>query len=234
MTQKPILAILLLSSCEAFRPLTSVRQRSFVSKETLSMQKGDMDNGIFSHHRRLLLLTAPATAMGSVVAPKPSVADTVLSAESAALPNGLLEARVTENVLSPPPYGMEGTDVFYPSWFAGSWNVYSECTDVLAPCGLALFGGNRTYEATRNDIGPQAALRYESRFLPNNSNDLETTVADREFNVKSIAKVRPNPRLVGLCFFYRQIHSHVCALRILCVVLFVCFLVYRQPWVSTA
>ena len=30
------------------------------------------------------------------------------------LPNGLLEARVLENVLSPPPYGMESSDVLYP------------------------------------------------------------------------------------------------------------------------
>lgn len=28
--------------------------------------------------------------------------------------NGLLESRVVSNVLSPPPYGMEGSDVFYP------------------------------------------------------------------------------------------------------------------------
>jgi hypothetical protein len=36
-------------------------------------------------------------------------------AASLELENGLLESRVLSNVLNPPPYGMEGTDVFYPS-----------------------------------------------------------------------------------------------------------------------
>lgn len=35
--------------------------------------------------------------------------------ESLKLEAGLLESRVQSNVLNPPPYGMEGTDVFYPS-----------------------------------------------------------------------------------------------------------------------
>ena len=30
------------------------------------------------------------------------------------LPNGLLETRVLENVLSPPPYGIESSDIQYP------------------------------------------------------------------------------------------------------------------------
>lgn len=40
----------------------------------------------------------------------------VQQAESVELQVGLLESRVTENVLSPPPYGMETTDVFYPMY----------------------------------------------------------------------------------------------------------------------
>lgn len=39
----------------------------------------------------------------------------VVPASSSELPSGLLESRVLENVLSPPPYGMEGSDVYYPS-----------------------------------------------------------------------------------------------------------------------
>jgi hypothetical protein len=35
-------------------------------------------------------------------------------AESSSMQTGLLESRVTENLLSPPSYGMEGPDVFYP------------------------------------------------------------------------------------------------------------------------
>ena len=76
------------------------------------------------------------------------------------------------------------TDAF--SWFAGTWKVVSECTDVLAPCGIALFGGNRTYEAALADRGPSNGLNYESRFLMSGDNSV---IADREFNVKSIAKV---------------------------------------------
>lgn len=104
-------------------------------------------------------------------------------AESSDLESGLLDGRVTENVLSPPPYGMEGSDIFYPSWFAGTWKVKSVGTDVQAPCGIALFGGNKTYEAAKNDIG--ATLKYESRFLATGD---DTCIADREYNVRSIAK----------------------------------------------
>ena len=144
--------------------------------------------------RRRQMLLSPMAFLSSLSllsnSPKPSFAATepsvVLPADSTTLPAGLLDARVTENVLSPPPYGMEGTDVFYPSWFGGSWNVYSECTSVSAPCGIALFGGNSTYQAAQRDIGPQAALKYESRFLT--LADKSQTIADREFNVRSIAR----------------------------------------------
>ncbi len=45
-------------------------------------------------------------------------AENVNAAESSSsnLPNGLLEARVLENVLSPPPYGMESNDILYPKY----------------------------------------------------------------------------------------------------------------------
>ena len=107
------------------------------------------------------------------------------------LENGLLESRVLENVMSPPPYGMEGSDVFYPDWFAGTWKVKSQTTDVQAPCGVTLFGGNSTYDRARNEIG--TFLDYESRFIPDGTGRF---VADREFNVKSIAKVAMGPNSV--------------------------------------
>ena len=31
------------------------------------------------------------------------------------LPDGLLESRLSSNVMEPPPFGMESTDIFYPS-----------------------------------------------------------------------------------------------------------------------
>lgn len=39
-----------------------------------------------------------------------------LPAASTDLPAGLLETRVQDNVMSPPQYGMESTDIFYPSY----------------------------------------------------------------------------------------------------------------------
>jgi hypothetical protein len=110
---------------------------------------------------------------------------TLMNPPSADLPTGMLETRVTENLVNAPPYGMEGPDVAYPSWFSGLWTVESTTKDVLAPCGLALFGGNATYNKARLDIGN--VLRYESRFL--SSADSPTScIADREYNVRSIAK----------------------------------------------
>jgi hypothetical protein len=87
--------------------------------------------------------------------------------------------------MSPPPYGMEGTDVFYPSWFNGVWNVRSQTVSVAAPQGIPLFGGNNTYNAALADVGN--VLQYQSRFLKDPNSD--RVIADREFNVKSIAKV---------------------------------------------
>lgn len=106
----------------------------------------------------------------------------VQTAASLSLESGLLESRVTENVLSPPPYGLEGSDIFYPSWFSGTWKVASVGTEVQAPCGVTLFGGNSTYQAALKDVG--STLSYESRFISTS----RTVTADREYNVRSIAK----------------------------------------------
>lgn len=105
-------------------------------------------------------------------------------ASSSKLPTGLLESRLESNVLEPPPYGMESSDIFYPSWFAGNWKVASETKRVEAPCGVPLFGGNATFNNAQNDIGN--VLKYECRFL---NDDQSRVIADREFNVKSIVKV---------------------------------------------
>lgn len=104
-------------------------------------------------------------------------------ADSVSLEDGLLESRVTENLLSPPSYGMETPDVFYPSWFAGSWKIASKTIDVQAPCGIPLFGGNTTYEKAKNEVG--TTLSYDSRFI---SDATRRTIADREYNVRKIAQ----------------------------------------------
>lgn len=56
--------------------------------------------------------------------------------------------------------------------------------EIQAPCGIALFGGNATYSRALKDVGN--VLRYESRFVVDDSGRV---IADREYNVRSIAKV---------------------------------------------
>ncbi len=51
------------------------------------------------------------------VANAATIVEGVLGAPaSASLPSGLLDSRVQGNVLAPPPYGMEGPDIFYPEY----------------------------------------------------------------------------------------------------------------------
>jgi hypothetical protein len=123
-----------------------------------------------------------------------SSTNSLLQPESMYLPNGLLESRVIENVLSYPPYGMELSDIYYPSWFYGTWDVASTTTSVQAPLGISVFGTNATYQAALAEVG--TTLRYESRFIDigggagNPTNDNSTTptvIADRGYNVQSIA-----------------------------------------------
>ena len=39
----------------------------------------------------------------------------VAKPQSSNFPDGLLESRLSSNVMEPPPFGMESTDIFYPS-----------------------------------------------------------------------------------------------------------------------
>lgn len=143
--------------------------------------------------RTMIVFTSCAVSLATGLVPQPShavepstsVRDLVTGqGDMPQLEIGLLESRVLENVMSPPPYAMEGSDVFYPDWFAGVWNVKSLTTDVQSPCGTMLFGGNATFDKARTEIG--TSLNYQSRFISDGTGRI---VADREFNVKSIAKV---------------------------------------------
>lgn len=75
------------------------------------------------------------------------------------------------------------------------WDVESKTQDIIAPCGITLFGGNYTYSKAQNEIG--TTLSYKSRFIPSSSrgassssssNDNVDIIADREYNVVQIAK----------------------------------------------
>lgn len=130
--------------------------------------------------RRQVIQTTIATTPFLLTKNDPSHAAEILE-------NGLLETRVLENVLSPPPYGMEGTDIYYPSYFNGVWNVDSKTTEIKAPCGILLFGGNNTYARAQSEIS--TSLRYKARFIAEGtSSNNNAVIADREYNVVEIAK----------------------------------------------
>ena len=76
--------------------------------------------------------------------------------------------------------GLQVSDIFYPSWFKGVWDVSSKTIDITAPCGPTLFGG--MYQSTvEKEVGQ--SIQYKARFV--SSND-DTIIADREYNVQSI------------------------------------------------
>ena len=120
--------------------------------------------------RRAFLHTASSSAAASIaggsmliLTGSPATCSAATSSEE--LQIGLIEARVSGNVLSPPPYGREDADIIYPDWFRGTWDVYSETTTVEAPCGVPLFGGNSTFAAAKREIGASNALQYRARFV---------------------------------------------------------------------
>lgn len=128
-----------------------------------------------------------------ILCPTLALLDPYESQAADVMENGMLESRVLENVLSPPPYGLDGNDIYYPSYFNGVWNVDSVTTDILAPCGVPLFGGNNTYTRALNEVN--TSLRYKARFVAspseissNINGDDKTCIADREYNVVEIAK----------------------------------------------
>lgn len=110
-----------------------------------------------------------------------------LSAYAQDTEQSTLEKRILANSLSPPSYGMEATDIFYPPYFQGSWKAVSKTTNLYAPCGFELFpGGESGYDNTvQKEIKGDDVLEYRARFV-GSGDDL--TIADREYNAKEIAK----------------------------------------------
>jgi len=154
---------------------SSTSRRSFFSESTTAVGGGVVVGELIS-------TLSVVVGLGRS---EPAFATTTSSASQSQ--SSLLVNRLENNVLEPPTYGMEGTDIFYPKWFAGNWKTASTTKSVEAPCGIALFGGNTTYTNGEQDIGN--VLNYDSRFLTNTDTDDTTVIADREFNVKSIVKV---------------------------------------------
>jgi hypothetical protein len=71
--------------------------------------KASFDSFLLSRRNVLNFIPVLTSLQYLVSLPKNANAESSMD-----LPNGLLEARVLENVLSPPPYEMECSDIFYP------------------------------------------------------------------------------------------------------------------------
>ena len=66
----------------------------------------------------LALLSGPARAASDQLVTNSPLSNIMIASQqsqSANLPAGLLESRLSGNVLEPPPFGMESSDIFYPS-----------------------------------------------------------------------------------------------------------------------
>jgi hypothetical protein len=133
-----------------------------------------------STRRDFVQITVASSASASLV---PSVGHAMEVESSSNLQIGLLESRVLENVLSPPPYQLEGSDIYYPDYFQGVWNVLSTTKEIQAPCGILLFGGNNTFSRAQEEVN--TCLSYKARFVQSSD---QRIIADREYNVVEIAK----------------------------------------------
>ena len=79
-------------------------------------------------------------------------------------PSSFLWKRVTSddsNIYAP---DILSSDIFYPIWLDGKWNLTSTFRDVLAPLGQEAFGGQAVFNAVRNDLNQ--SLSYISKFRP--------------------------------------------------------------------
>lgn len=108
------------------QPSTSYLQ-SHKDEPELNNNNNNNDYSLEMNRRNLLLrgVAAAATATTSTftissLLAAPALADPLLpgdAASSSELQNGLLESRVLENLMSPPPYDLEKADISYPVSF---------------------------------------------------------------------------------------------------------------------
>ncbi len=97
---------------------------------------------------------------------------------------------VTESAAEEFKIGIQSSDILYPSYFEGTWNSSSQLVQVYAPLGDEIFGKSARIAADK-DIN--TILNYKSKFksIPGitkeNSNNNGNMIADRLYNVESIA-----------------------------------------------
>ena len=115
-----------------------------------------------------LLVSNMGSATAAVAPPSaPSLARRILETDSAAYEPGLLQS-----------------DLFFPDWLLGTWKTNSTATGVSAPLGITAFGGQRALDVAQREVG--SSLIYDSRWV--RADDGQRVIADRLFNVKSIAR----------------------------------------------
>lgn len=153
---------------------------STVESVTNSVRR-DVVGGIGLISQLALLLTTSAAsvsyATNTVGGNKPKIDETMpkdwnkrlRSGNAQMLPRGILQA----------------PDVYYPSYMAGLWNTTSAGTGFTAPLGEKLFGGASAVRAAERDMNN--TLIYPSLFSLLPDDDSGRVIADRLFNVKSIA-----------------------------------------------
>lgn len=123
-----------------------------------------------------------------------AISQPAFSADTTSQSQAILEARSAENSLAVPPYGMEGSDIFYPPSFLGTWKVLSKTLEVNAPCGYQLFtGGQAAYNSTvQSEITDGKDLEYKARFVTETGGEESGggtyIAADREYNAREIGK----------------------------------------------
>jgi len=82
--------------------------------------------------------------------------------------------------LRKPEFGVEYADICYPAIFEGSWSAVSTAVDLSAPVGVPLFGGEKAFEAAKDELGE--ALSYDVRFFRRS----DAIVADRPLNTRNL------------------------------------------------
>ena len=151
------------------------------SMQQYAPYKEDGSNSITTDRRTYLAQQITALSTLSIIGSHRPPANAAEVDVITQLQNSLEERLANSNTMSP-SYGMEISDIFYPSSFQGSWNVLSKTVDIIAPCGYELFtGGEKGYQNAVKEITDRNNdLRYRARFIPSGDED-GTCIADREY-----------------------------------------------------
>lgn len=92
--------------------------------------------------------------------------------------------------------------------FLGKWNVSSRFTDLVAPLGVAVFGGNASFEKAQREL--KSSLSYAVKFKTNQNREYShhgsvstlsshknvEIIADRLYNVEQIAMSAMGPNSI--------------------------------------